>query len=55
MYFYFPDKLLALLHEERESLAVLSVLIFMVPLEGVDGILIGIFAMNFAPARRLSL
>jgi len=48
-YFYFPDKLLALLHQERESLAVLSVLIFMVPLEGFDGILMGIFASLASP------
>ena len=42
-FFCFPDKLLALVHGQ-ESLTVLAVLIFMVPFEGFDGILMGVFA-----------
>ncbi len=48
-FFSFPGKLLALLHQQNESLAVLSVLIFMVPIEGFDGILMGIFASLASP------
>jgi len=43
-FFYFPDKLLVLVHQQKESLVVLAVLIFMVPFEGLDGILMGVFA-----------
>jgi O-antigen/teichoic acid export membrane protein len=43
-FFCFPDKLPALFHQQKESLVVLSVLIFMVPFEGFDGVLMGVFA-----------
>ncbi len=43
-YFCFPDKLLALVHGQKESLTVLAILIFMVPFEGFDGVLMGVFA-----------
>lgn len=39
-----PDNLLALVHYQRSSLKVLFVLIFMVPLEALDGLLMGLFA-----------
>lgn len=43
-FFCFPGKLLALMHHERQSFLVLSVLIFMVPVDAFDGVLMGVFA-----------
>jgi O-antigen/teichoic acid export membrane protein len=48
-FFLSPDKLLALVHEEKQSLAVLSILICMVPVEALDGVLIGLFATLASP------
>jgi O-antigen/teichoic acid export membrane protein len=49
MFFAFPDKLLALVHEQGKSLTVLSILIFMVPVEALDGLLMGFFASLASP------
>ncbi len=50
--FAWPDKVLALVHQQGPSLKVLFVLIFMVPLEAADGLLMGLFA-SFARARAI--
>ena len=49
IFFISPGKLLALVHEEKQSLAVLSILICMVPVEALDGVLIGLFATLASP------
>jgi O-antigen/teichoic acid export membrane protein len=47
-----PAKVLALVHEQGPSLKVLFVLIFMVPIEALDGLLMGLFA-SFGIARSI--
>ena len=37
------------MHEEKQSLAVLSILICMVPVEALDGVLVGLFATLASP------
>jgi O-antigen/teichoic acid export membrane protein len=51
-FYAWPDKVLALVHQQGPSLKVLFVLIFMVPTEALDGLLMGLFA-SFAAARSI--
>lgn len=49
MFFLAPNTLLALVHDHREPISVLTVLIFMVPVEALDAILISFFATLASP------